>query len=79
MLKEERQKYIINQINIHNKVLSADLSMKLNVSEDTVRRDLNELTDSGQIIKVHGGHLGDPILPLVPLSTRDRRDVDCPG
>jgi DeoR/GlpR family transcriptional regulator of sugar metabolism len=55
MLKEERLKYIISQINIHNKVLSGDLSMKLNVSEDTVRRDLNELTDSGQIIKVHGG------------------------
>ena len=55
MLKEERLKYIINQVNIHNKVLSADLSIKLSVSEDTVRRDLNELTDSGQIIKVHGG------------------------
>src|ERR1700744_704665 len=55
MLKEERLKYIISQINIHNKVLSADLSTKLCVSEDTVRRDLNELTDNGQIIKVHGG------------------------
>ncbi|HEY4112367.1 DeoR/GlpR family DNA-binding transcription regulator [Puia sp.] len=55
MLKEERLKHIINQINIHNKVLSADLSQQLNVSEDTVRRDLNELTDNGQIIKVHGG------------------------
>jgi DNA-binding transcriptional ArsR family regulator len=33
----------------------ADLSVRLNVSEDTVRRDLNELTDSGQIIKVHEG------------------------
>lgn len=55
MLKEERLNYIISQINIHNKVLSADLSVQLNVSEDTVRRDLNELTDSGQIIKVHGG------------------------
>ncbi|HXB07778.1 MAG TPA: DeoR/GlpR family DNA-binding transcription regulator [Puia sp.] len=55
MLKEERLKYIINQINVHNKVLSADLSQQLNVSEDTVRRDLNELTDNGQIVKVHGG------------------------
>lgn len=55
MLKEERLNYIINQVNIHNKVLSADLSIKLDVSEDTVRRDLNELTDSGMIMKVHGG------------------------
>jgi DeoR/GlpR family transcriptional regulator of sugar metabolism len=55
MLKEERLKYIINQINVHNKVLSADLSQQLNVSEDTVRRDLKGLTDDGQVIKVHGG------------------------
>jgi len=55
MLKEERLKYIINQINVHNKVLSADLSQQLNVSEDTVRRDLKGLTDNGQVIKVHGG------------------------
>jgi DeoR/GlpR family transcriptional regulator of sugar metabolism len=69
MLKEERLKYIISQINIHNKVLSADLSMKLNVSEDTVRRDLNELTDSGQIIKVHGGAISKSF--HFPYSDRD--------
>jgi DeoR/GlpR family transcriptional regulator of sugar metabolism len=55
MLKEERLNYIINQINIHNKVLSAELSVQLKVSEDTIRRDLNELTESGHILKVHGG------------------------
>ena len=57
MLKEERQAFIIKQINLHNKVLSSDLSVKLNVSEDTVRRDLNELAESGKILKVHGGAL----------------------
>jgi DeoR/GlpR family transcriptional regulator of sugar metabolism len=55
MLKEERLKYIISQINIHNKVLSAELCTQLSVSEDTIRRDLNELTESGLILKVHGG------------------------
>lgn len=57
MLKEERQAYIIKQINLHNKVLSSDLSVELNVSEDTIRRDLNELSESGKILKVHGGAL----------------------
>ncbi len=57
MLKEERQAYIIRQINLHNKVLSSDLSLQLNVSEDTIRRDLNELAESGKILKVHGGAL----------------------
>lgn len=57
MLKEERQVYIIHQINLHNKVLSSDLSVQLNVSEDTIRRDLNELAENGQVIKVYGGAL----------------------
>lgn len=55
MLKDERQAYIIKQINIHNKVLSADLSRQLDVSEDTIRRDLNEMSEAGKILKVYGG------------------------
>jgi len=57
MLKKERQAYIIQQINVHNKVLSSDLSTQLDVSEDTVRRDLQELAEEGKLIKVHGGAL----------------------
>lgn len=37
--------------------MSNDLLQKLHVSEDTVRRDLQELADEGQLIKVHGGAL----------------------
>ena len=55
MLKEERFKIIMKQINLHNKVLSLDLSTLLNVSEDTIRRDLKELADANLIIKSHGG------------------------
>ncbi|PWJ56931.1 DeoR/GlpR family transcriptional regulator of sugar metabolism [Dyadobacter jejuensis] len=57
MLKKERQEYIIKQINLHNKVLSTDLSERLGVSEDTIRRDLKALSKSGKILKVHGGAL----------------------
>lgn len=57
MLKRERQAYIIHQVNLHNKVLSADLSHHINVSDDTIRRDLQELAEAGKIIKVHGGAL----------------------
>lgn len=57
MLKKERHTYIIRQVNLHNKVMSSDLAIELNVSEDTVRRDLNELHESGQVVKVHGGAL----------------------
>ncbi len=55
MKKEQRQKFIIREINLHNRVLSTDLSISLNVSDDTVRRDLKELADAGTILKIHGG------------------------
>ncbi len=57
MLKKERQSFILRQVNLHNKVLSSDLSQEMKVSEDTIRRDLNELADQGKVIKVHGGAL----------------------
>jgi DeoR/GlpR family transcriptional regulator of sugar metabolism len=57
MLKRERQAYILHQVNLHNKVLSTDLSHLINVSDDTIRRDLQELAEAGKIIKVHGGAL----------------------
>lgn len=57
MLKRERQAYILHQINLRNKVMSADLSLDINVSDDTIRRDLYELAEAGKLIKVHGGAL----------------------
>ena len=53
----ERQAFIVHQVNLHNKVLLADLSEQIKVSNDTIRRDLQELSEAGKIIKVHGGAL----------------------
>lgn len=57
LLKKERQAFIMKQVNLYNRVLSAELCLQLGVSEDTVRRDLNELANKGKIVKVHGGAL----------------------
>ncbi|GAB1464272.1 DeoR/GlpR family DNA-binding transcription regulator [Pedobacter sp.] len=57
MLKKERHNMIMRQINLHNRVLSSDLVELLNVSEDTIRRDLQELADNNLLNKVHGGAL----------------------
>jgi len=57
MLKKERQAFILHQVNLHNKVLSSALCTEINVSEDTIRRDLQELSETGKVIKVHGGAL----------------------
>ena len=58
MRKDERQKFILKEINLHNKVLCADLSLQLKVSDDTIRRDIIELAEIGKVVKVDGGAVG---------------------
>lgn len=55
MKKTERQTIILNEVHLHNRVLLSDLTRILNVSMDTVRRDLKELDKLKQLKKVHGG------------------------
>jgi DeoR/GlpR family transcriptional regulator of sugar metabolism len=69
MLKEERQQRILQILNEELKVITSDLSKRLSVSEDTIRRDLKELDNQGLIKRVHSGALrvGPPV---VDFSTR---------
>ena len=55
MLKEERHRFILNEVGIHNRILLTDIADRLNVSVDTIRRDIKELHNSKQLKKVHGG------------------------
>lgn len=55
MLQEERHNYILQQIITYNKVVASELSSQLNVSLDTIRRDIKELERKGKLLKVHGG------------------------
>ena len=55
MLKEERHQLILNEVSLHNRVLLADIAEVLNVSVDTVRRDVIQLDTEKKLKKVHGG------------------------
>src|SRR5690606_7773191 len=55
MLKAERQSVIIRELQKNNKIRTKELASHLQLSEDTVRRDLNELHQKQQLIKVYGG------------------------
>ncbi|MBW4615565.1 MAG: DeoR/GlpR family DNA-binding transcription regulator [Desmonostoc vinosum HA7617-LM4] len=57
MLTAERRQYILEILRRDKKVLSSELSDVLKVSEDTIRRDLRELAESGLLQRVHGGAL----------------------
>lgn len=63
MLQEERLEEIRKKLHADGRVLSAEVARWLEVSEDTVRRDLAELAVRGQLRRVHGG--------AVPVSTTD--------
>src|SRR6478735_4445515 len=57
MLTEERRHAILERLQRDGKVVAAELSSTLDVSPDTVRRDLRELADAGLLRRVHGGAL----------------------
>ncbi|MFL5807309.1 MAG: DeoR/GlpR family DNA-binding transcription regulator [Roseiflexaceae bacterium] len=57
MLTEERRQSILATLQRDGKVLASQLSASLNVSEDTIRRDLRELAEAGLLQRVHGGAL----------------------
>jgi len=57
MLTAERRRSIMQTLQREGKVLASELSQSLQVSEDTIRRDLRELAAAGMLQRVHGGAL----------------------
>lgn len=55
MLARERQAYILERIRSVGAVRVADLTRALEVSDMTIRRDLDQLAQLGLLDKVHGG------------------------
>ena len=64
MLKEERQQVILDKLGTDKKVTLVDLEQILNVSYDSVRRDVIELEDRGLLKKVHGGAIAHSYLSM---------------
>lgn len=55
MLTVERQQYIINKLNEVQAVTVQELVEELGHSESTIRRDLTQLEEQNQLVRVHGG------------------------
>jgi len=55
MLKSERLQYICRLVNEKGIVTAAEIMNALDVSDMTVRRDLDELEKSEKLIRIHGG------------------------
>lgn len=55
MLAAERRKIILEKVHEEKKVIVSELSKEFDVSEETIRRDLEKLADEGHVIKSYGG------------------------
>ena len=55
MLKRERLHKIVDMVNSQGIITVNEIISELNVSDMTVRRDLDELDKAGKIVRIHGG------------------------
>jgi DeoR family transcriptional regulator, glycerol-3-phosphate regulon repressor len=57
MLAEQRHQYILSELSKNGALSVAELVRALDVSRETIRRDLNALAERGLIVTTHGGAL----------------------
>lgn len=73
MLDPERENEIIRLLRLKGRVRVSELSKLLDVSEATIRRDLDKLHGRSQIQRVHGGavrvEISDPEPPVILRKT----------
>ena len=57
MLTQQRKQHILDLLKKEGQVVAKTLAQELDLSEDTIRRDLRELAKEGLLQRVHGGAL----------------------
>jgi DeoR/GlpR family transcriptional regulator of sugar metabolism len=72
-LPDQRREAILRVLARDGRVVAAELARRLDVSDDTVRRDLDELAAAGRVRRVRGGAL--PAEADTPSRMVDRREL----
>lgn len=76
MLALERRNSILEKLQEEKKVVVGELSLLYNVSEETIRRDLDKLDKEGLCIKSYGGAvINDNTSIDMPFNVRKKRNV----
>lgn len=70
MLNTHRREHILDKISNHSKVTVADIASALDVTTETVRRDLKDLEKEGLLRRVHGGAISTTPIRDEPISER---------
>lgn len=53
-MKAARQQAIVDLLSLHNSLTTDALAVQLNVSKETIRRDLSDLQAQGKVLRNHG-------------------------
>lgn len=76
MLAIERRNAILEKLQAERRVVVSELSTLYNVSEETIRRDLEKLEHEGYVIKSYGGAVLNENANLeVPFNIRKNKNV----
>ena len=76
MLALERRKLILDKLQAEKRVVVSELSQLYNVSEETIRRDLDKLEKEGLAIKSYGGAvINEDISIDLPFNIRKNQNV----
>ena len=73
MLASERFEKIVEIVNQKGFISTKELSVTMQVTETTIRRDCEELEKQGLLLRVHGG--AKSVHPKVILSTKDEKTI----
>lgn len=77
MLAIERRNAILAKLNAQGKVIVTDLSREFDVTEETIRRDLEKLDNEGLATKTYGGAVANQNLNIdLPYNVRKRANVE---
>lgn len=77
MLAQERRNLILEILQEEKSVIVSDLSIKYNVSEETIRRDLDKLEKEGFAKKSYGGAvLNENISIELPFNIRKKHNIN---
>ncbi|MEO1826913.1 MAG: DeoR/GlpR family DNA-binding transcription regulator [Roseibacillus sp.] len=75
MLPIERQSFIIAKLSEQESVRTTDLATTLEVTDETVRKDLESLELKGELLRIHGGAVR-PNQSRVELALNERKQVN---
>ena len=77
MLAIERRNAILAKLSIEGKVVVSDLSREFEVTEETIRRDLEKLDQDGLAKKTYGGAVKNENFNIdIPFHVRQQANVE---